>query len=473
MQQLDRMPSRKKDTERITFVLSIAGIALLIFLKELLCVADNLDEIRNYNLSRAIVMGLVPYRDFNMVMPPLFIQFMALPLLVSKTLLMCRIAHSVFLTFTMGMFYKTARGETDHRFALFVTLITIPFLDIATYNTMFFVCAMAAYIILTKCESNRAIFVMGMVTTLSALGRQTSGTLLIFAALGLLIAFSDKGKRLKRSLVYLSGAFVVGIAFLVYLLSTGSFLKFWEYCFFALYKTEGNSAFYMDGVAGLVLLVAGGLMDILRYRKTHEKKALIHLVLGLTVFTIGVPIVDLMHMVYTGLWFSLPIAVTVKELFEDKIKNLIFIVADSCAVILSLAFTFISFSGAVFVDDIDELRYVPMMSSIDSFSEIAAFNRDLESEGHRVYVFAKESALLSIINDEYNAPYDLFLKGNLGLNDPMDYVKEACSDPDNYVLMTEGYQEGDWEAPEGVYEYVTTHCHPVFSYAQYVWYVPD
>lgn len=473
MQQLDRMPSRKGKTETKTLVLSLAGIALLIFLKELLCVANNLDEIWNYNLSRAIVMGFVPYRDFNMVMPPLFIQFMALPLLISKTLFMYRIASSIFLTFTMWMFYKIVQWETDSRFALFVTLITIPFLDIATYNTMFFVCAMAAYIILTKCESNRAIFVMGMVTTISALGRQTSGTLLIFASLGLLIAFSDKEKRLKRSIVYMLGAFLVGIIFLIYLLSTGSFLKFWEYCFFALYKTEGNSAFNLTGVAGLVLTAAGCIIDIFKYRKTKEKKRIIHLILGLTVFTIGVPIVDLMHVVYTGLWFSLPIAAIVREFFGEKIKKSIWIMVDTFAVLLSLELTFFSFSGAVFVDDIDEFRYVPVRSYIDLFAEIAAFNRDLESEGHRVYVFAKESAFFSIINDEYNAPYDLFLKGNLGLTDPMDYVKEACSDPNNYILMTEGYQESNWEAPEGVYEYVTTHCHPVFSYAQYVWYVPD
>ena len=54
-------------------------IFLIIFLFNLICNPVNLDEVWNYGFANNIYEGLVPYRDFNMVLTPFYSFFMALP----------------------------------------------------------------------------------------------------------------------------------------------------------------------------------------------------------------------------------------------------------------------------------------------------------------------------------------------------------------------------------------------------------
>jgi hypothetical protein len=373
----------------------------------------------------------------------------------------------------MWLFYKAAAAETDHRHAFLLSLISISFLDIATYNTMFFVCALVVYMILKEKRKPLIYSVMGAVATCAALSRQTSGTLLLITGIILLVVSVSKEQRRKAVLSYLAGTAAICFCFLFYLLGTKTFAAFWDYCFFAIFKTDGNSAVNPDGIPALVITLIGGALDLFRYRKDHNKNNINHLIVGLTVFTVGIPIVDQMHMVYTGMWFALPLVKLFKDLFESKTTKLIWMTCDIGAVSLSLLFTFMSFRGSVFVNDIDELKYVPLTSDIRAFQDIAQINDLYEENGYKVTVFAQESALISIIDGEFNPPYDLFLKGNLGLNDPLAYAEEACNSENSIILITDNYQESDWEAPDGIEEYIKSHCHPIYSYSQYVWYMPD
>ena len=464
---------QERPTSKREITSFVVVIAVLVLLKEHLCTISSMDEIRNYNLSRAIAMGLIPYRDFNMVMTPFFFQVFAIPLMLSRTLFMCRLSYSLYLVFTEWVFYRIVKEKCGHKVALFLCLCSIPFLDIATYNTMFFVFAMHSYDLLRKKAGIRTDILLGVVTTLAALSRQTSGSLFLILCFILILRSSEKSERIKNAFWFIVGMGGICVAFLIYLLATGSFGAFWDHCFFAIFKTDGNSAIAMSGIPGLLFVLTGSIIDILNFRKTKDKDQLFHLLIGLTIFTIGVPIVDQMHMVYAGMWFAFPVVKFIVDRISNKLTSNIWLILDIGAIALSLVFTFLSFRGSVFVNDIEELRYIPLPPDIKAYQDISEINKLYEEQGYEVTVFAKESALISIVGGEFHAPYDLFLKGNLGLTDPMSYAEEACSKENSIILVTEGYNESDWEAPEGIEEYITTHCHPIYSYSQYVWYMPD
>ena len=59
--------NKEKICNLLLFILIFFVILSIVILKPL----DDLDEIWNYNFSRNIANGLVPYRDFNMVITPL------------------------------------------------------------------------------------------------------------------------------------------------------------------------------------------------------------------------------------------------------------------------------------------------------------------------------------------------------------------------------------------------------------------
>ena len=61
-------------------------IVLAVCLKVFTFRAGVLDELWPYDLSRAITMGYVPYKDYPIVSMPLFGYVFAIPLLISRTL---------------------------------------------------------------------------------------------------------------------------------------------------------------------------------------------------------------------------------------------------------------------------------------------------------------------------------------------------------------------------------------------------
>ena len=129
--------------------------------------------------------------------------------------------------------------------------------------------------------------------------------------------------------------------------------------------------------------------------------------------------------------------------------------------------------GCSFVSGRPELKWLPVSSDlVADYSIIADKNRAYEEEGYDVTTFSYLSVLISLFEGDYDPPYDMFLNGNFGLHDPMEYVEAACSDPDSLILMPGDYATEGWQNPEGVYEYITSHCEPVDSYGRFVWYRP-
>ena len=68
----------KKHTDLIVFAVILTASLLHICLNNL----ASLDELWNYNFARQIGMGMLPYRDYNMVQTPLYAMVMSLPLLL-------------------------------------------------------------------------------------------------------------------------------------------------------------------------------------------------------------------------------------------------------------------------------------------------------------------------------------------------------------------------------------------------------
>ena len=88
----------------------------------------------------------------------------------------------------------------------------------------------------------------------------------------------------------------------------------------------------------------------------------------------------------------------------------------------------------------------------------------------RVIVFSSSSAIFSMMNEEYNVPYDVFNNGNFGMINPLFYVEEACANANTVIVIPENYGEENWQNPDGVFEYVDEHMNPVQRYGVYIWY---
>ena len=60
----------------------------------------DLDEIWNYGFMHSIYSGLIPYKDFNMVITPFFPMLFSLPFFIfGSNLLVVNICQSLLITF--------------------------------------------------------------------------------------------------------------------------------------------------------------------------------------------------------------------------------------------------------------------------------------------------------------------------------------------------------------------------------------
>lgn len=120
-----------------------------------------------------------------------------------------------------------------------------------------------------------------------------------------------------------------------------------------------------------------------------------------------------------------------------------------------------------------ELKYVPSVGEYDYLEPVIGKKRALENEGKDVVVFSASSAVIAILDESCDPPFDMFLNGNLGTTEPLDYVQDVCSKNNTVILITSLYNEENWQNPDGVYEYVTSHCTCVETDGEWEWYVPN
>ena len=74
----------------------------------------SIDEVWNYGFSHNISLGLVPYRDFNMILTPLYSFVMAIGLRIfGSSMLVFHIEHAAILTLLVYLLSFTLKSREN------------------------------------------------------------------------------------------------------------------------------------------------------------------------------------------------------------------------------------------------------------------------------------------------------------------------------------------------------------------------
>lgn len=464
------MSSSDVSSKRFSLI-SLGVIALLVFAKILLSPLGLLDDLWIYNLCRAFAMGYVPYRDYNMVMMPFFFWLFGIPLLISRTFFFYRVCCSVFLTAVGFGLYKTAARLTDKYWGLLTAVGFILLLDVATYNGIILPIVALIFLMLINDIDMRKAAVIGLLCSVSVLCRQTTGVFLTVVVLILIMKDKEQRKFVKG---FLGAWTAVMVLFAVYLFATGSFFQFWDYCLFAMLAPGQSTAASANSAAAVILTVAGVISDVVLIRKDGKKEDKLHLVLGLMLTSIGIPIVDNMHLLYSGIWFAVPV---IRLAFTGRGNMIRPAIVNLITAMMSISILFLSIyglAGTQLYDEYDELKLIPVPQGfLEGYADISNISSRYEQEGKNVVMFSSCTVIVSLMNEEFNPPYDLFLTGNIGSRSPVSYAADACADSNNIILVPDTYNEENWMNPDGILEYVQEHCRPIETYANFTWYEPE
>ena len=438
-----------------------------------ICVADvsSLDELWNYNFSRMITMGMLPYRDYNMVPTPLFTMIMSLPLFISRSLFAFRIACSLFIAALFWLFYRILTPKNKNPlFALPFVLICILLTDYVSYNDLFLLLVLAVCFLLERSVLSKYPMAIGALCTASVFARQTSGCLLLVITFIIIIFFYKE--KVRSALFFAAGAILPGLAFLIYFICTSSLNAFWDYCLFSLTGFGKNNTHFFPGSIVLLLLLgielAAGIFLTIRKK---DKLNIICLLLGIPVLSIMVPIIDYSHVHFAVIYFLIPVFRLLPDSFSNKIRNSIIIFLSALIFICISGFGFSRIIGTTASSDIAEFKNVPVRADLlNDYTKIADITAKYRSEGYSVTMFSSSAVIVSIISGDANPPYDTFNEGNFpgSIESHMVYVEQACSGNNKIIIIASDYDEEGWQNPSGVLEYVRSNCEITGSYGRFL-----
>lgn len=391
-----------------------AFFIILIF--NLICSPINLDEIWNYGFANNMYRGLVPYLDFNMVIPPFYPWLMSLPFyLFGSSMLVFHITNSLILTTCLFLLEKMYQDKMWIFFLFFFFPVNSTF---PNYNLFLFI------LLVLLCYTEKEFvpkylwshYLIGFLLGIVILTKHTIGIVLLFPSL---CYFKHKKLLLKRAI----GCLIPVSIFIIYLVISGSFSSFINLCILGLFDFSYNSEFFTIYMFFFLII----LFSTIYFIKKNPKDIINYYVLCF--YSIVVPIVDLYHFLYAFFAFLLLICSRIKKKYFNY---------PVLSIICVLAFVVIiardnSFDISYYPNDVNhfEMRFI----NYERLQFTKKMNRFLdENKDKKIIFLSSDSYYFKIINDEDIGYIDLINQGNLGYHGSWKLLSKI-KDMDNDTLF--------------------------------------
>lgn len=182
------------------------------------------DELWNYGFAYNIRNGMIPYRDFNMIITPLYSYTLASLILLFGNSFFTMIVLNSLIASIIELILINKHGKKG--------LLFFPLLLYMIYNC-YNILSLALFMILLSVMDNDKSneYLVGFIIALMLLTKQTTGGLIFIASFVL-----SKSKK-----KYLLGFFPLCIIFLTYLFFTNSLYNFGDYCLFGMFDFTNDN----------------------------------------------------------------------------------------------------------------------------------------------------------------------------------------------------------------------------------------
>ena len=398
---------------------------------------NNLDEIWNFNYARCIANGLMPYRDFNIILGPFFPWICSIFLKIfGQEMLVCRFLAILLDTTIFYVLYIVMSKLKIKEFIKYLVLVLFAII-MKTYFTAdynWFILLNFLVIIKIEIEQKELLtlnikqdIIIGLLSGFCIVTKQTTGALISICAVGCKVLRVRKKEDfiefVKIAFFRLIGCIIPIIIMVLILLYKGVFNSYIDYCILGI-STFSNKISYIEGLIKneniliklLSFLPVVNFVSFIMYFKTKDKDLLILFCYSVVNLCIIYPIADASHFVIA----IVPSVISFVYLINKiKINNNIemwlkyFLRCVSCMLALVCALRlFVNMKSQNFNTELKHFKYLPM--SEEGIEDVKNITNYIEGKDKKVYILDATAALYMIPIDRYNKNYDMFNKGNLG-----------------------------------------------------------
>lgn len=427
-------------------------ILFILILLFLILLPLDLDEIWNYGFIHNIANGLIPYKDFNMVITPFFVFLFSLPIyLFGSNLLFIHIEQALMILMTYYFLEKYYPDKAN----FFILLLFLLWNCIYPSYNSFLLFLTIIVVVLEKQDKND--YLIGILLGLLILTKQSVGIIIVL--LQALFYRKSRKKLLKR----LIGIMIPILIFIIYLLLTKSLEKFIDLCILGLFDFGNKNRLSFNYVYILCFLFFLGLIIMIK----KEKK--IEYFYTLAFLSINIPMFDIGHFRYFFLLFCLWIVIP-KIVMKKNIHHSLL-----CYVSMILILVF------VYINDYHEENnfYYPNQLNHFEYKYISKKHEKQTQEilslmkkyHHKNMILISRSAYFyKLISDVKITHYDLINTGNWGLHGSKKLKEHLKKEKDTiYIVSLSSFNKNE-QTDKTALDFIQKECDIIEKYQDFVVY---
>lgn len=424
----------KKKKTIILFIL----LFIYNFIINFYSIANN-DVIWNYGFSYNISIGLKMYKDFNMVITPLYPTIFGLIMrLLGNNTIIFFLSNALIPTTIFYLIYKY------YRKAFLEIIIFVSFISGPNYNLL---CLLFLFILFILEDNNKNDYIIGITLGLVFLTKSSMGLL----TLASLYYFKDIKKIFKRFIGFL----IPNILFIIYFLINKNLLDYINYAFGSLLDFAKDNV--RSGI-GLIIFIISIICIIYLYKKDHNIKLLYILLFQVMSY----PIFNLIHIIFSLIPLLFYILVNNKNELYNKYKPLlaVILICPILSLILQNVFIKMEYGTNALKYKLVEKKYID--DSITLKNNVENFDN--------TYFIMYEAYYNKLLLGLNINKYDVMLTGNLGYDGENKTIKyfDSLSIGTKFILYND-FEGG--QSPRKIYNHIKDNYHLIKTFDKYSIYV--
>jgi hypothetical protein len=406
---------------------------------------DN-DFVWNYGFSKNFADGLLMYKDYNMIITPLYPTIIGILMKILGTnILTFTLLNTIIIFLIYLIIYKKYSKA-------FIPLLLICSFNIkANYN---YLCVLLLFILIYLEENKSNDYLIGIILGLIFLTK-SSFLILTLASLYYLKNF---GKIVKRFLGFL----IPNLIYIIYFYLNKSLFYYLNYAFGGLIDFSKRADINIIGLSFALFIL---FILIYLYIKRKDLKLLYIILFQI----MNYPLFNCAHILYSLIPTIFYLALISSNKIDFKNKQLkkylkiylkiLIIILLLCPLFSILLFHKINESTL----GINSLKYKLVEQN---YLDNANIIKDNIEALDKVYFIMYEAYYNKMLLDLKINRYDLLLKGNIGYNGEEEAIKYFDSLPSDTLFLTyNNYEQG--EASEKIYNYITNNYTLIKTFANY------
>lgn len=394
----------------------------------------DLDEIWNYGFMHNMYKGLVPYKDFNMVITPFFPFLFSLPFyLFGSNLLVVNVCQSLLITVVYVLLEKLFGKNANILLILFFFNYDMIY---ASYNFfVFFLFLVLLWMEKKECND----YLIGFIIGLAVLTKQSVGGCL--ALVSLYYLFKDYKKFFKRVL----GALVPVSIFIIYIFLSNCYKEFFDLCILGMFDFGKEN--YIGSIFVIILFFI--CMGFIIYWIIKDKKNINNYYI-LAFSSITIPMFDCFHFKFflLGLLFIIIGKINIKRINLDLLMY-------GSLVGLVLVNTFISVGESKFIypNNIKHFQY-RFISDKHIEETYDVVNKLNEYKDKGILLLFEQSYYYKMVMDIDINYFDLINTGNWGYNGSKKLYKALEENKDKVFVINKFSYKGSKQTDKTALNYV-------------------